>query len=83
MRLKVFFKKWCFNETLQGVQEKCYENFVRILRKADKVIVMDAFITKITLIFLHDLQIPYTLIKRKMTNHIIIERRLNMHKKRT
>jgi len=39
--IKSFLKKWCFNETLQGVQEICYENFVRILRKADKVIVMD------------------------------------------
>ena len=63
--VETFLKKWCFNETLDGVQMLCYNNFLHILKNADKVILLDAFITNITLKFLKNLDIDYTLIKRK------------------
>ena len=34
--VETFLKKWCFNETLDGVQKKCYDNFINILKKAEK-----------------------------------------------
>ena len=43
----------------------CYNNFLHILKNADKVILLDAFITNITLEFLKNLGIDFTLIKRK------------------
>lgn len=63
--METFLKKWCFNATLAGVQSVCYDNFIRVLKEADKIIILDAFITKITLDFLNDLDIKFTLVKRK------------------
>ena len=63
--IETFLKKWCFNDTLYGVQKKCYDNFIRVLQNADKVILLDAFITRITLDFLRDMNISHTLVKRK------------------
>ncbi len=62
--IETFLKKWCFNETLEGVQKLCYTNFISILKGADKIILLDAFITNITLKFLSNLNIDYTIIKR-------------------
>ena len=45
--IETFLKKWCFNETLDGVQQLCYTNFINILKGADKIILLDAFITNI------------------------------------
>jgi len=63
--VETFLKKWCFNETLDGVQKVCYENFILILKKAEKIILLDAFVTKITIDFLTNLGISFTLVKRK------------------
>ena len=63
--IETFLKKWCFNDTLDGVQKKCYDNFIRVLINADKIILLDAFITRISLDFLRDMGISYTLVKRK------------------
>jgi len=62
--VETFLKKWCFNETLDGVQKKCYDNFINILKKAEKIILLDAFITNITIDFLTNLNIDFTLITR-------------------
>ena len=48
---ETFLKKRCFNDTLDGVQKKCYDNFIRVLINADKIILLDAFITRISLDF--------------------------------
>jgi hypothetical protein len=61
--IETFVKKWCFNDTLDGVQKKCYDNFIRVLQNADKIILLDAFITRISLDFLRDMGISYTLVK--------------------
>jgi hypothetical protein len=63
--IESFLKKWCFNSTLEGIHGTCYNTFVNILQKADKIILLDAFITKITLDFLTDLNINFSLITRK------------------
>jgi hypothetical protein len=63
--IETFLKKWCFNDTLDGVQKKCYDNFIRVLQNADKIILLDAFITRISLDFLRDMNISFTLVKRK------------------
>jgi hypothetical protein len=63
--METFLKKWCFNSTLDGVQSTCYNNFIRVLKEADQVIILDAFITRITLDFLRDIDIKFTLVKRK------------------
>ena len=63
--IETFLKKWCFNETLDGVQKLCYTNFINILKGADKIILLDAFITNITLKFLQNIDIDFTIIKRK------------------
>ena len=62
--IETFLKKWAFNETLDGVQSICYTNFISILKSADKIILLDAFITNITIRFLQNLGINYTIIKR-------------------
>jgi hypothetical protein len=62
--IETFLKKWSFNETLDGVQSICYTNFISILKSADKIILLDAFITNITIQFLKNLGINYTIIKR-------------------
>ena len=55
--IETFLKKWLFNETLHGVQGICYTNFISILKSADKIILLDAFITNITIRFLQNLGI--------------------------
>ena len=59
--METFLKKWCFNSTLDGVQSTCYNNFIRVLKEADQVIILDAFITRITLDFLRDIDIKFCL----------------------
>jgi len=63
--VETFLKKWSFNETLDGVQSICYTNFINILKSADKIVLLDAFITNITIQFLKNLNIDFTIIKRK------------------
>ncbi len=63
--IETFLKKWCFNSTLTGVQTICYDNFLRTIKEADHIILLDAFITNITIKFFQDLNISYTIIKRK------------------
>ena len=63
--IESFLKKWCFNSTLEGIHGTCYNTFVNILKNADKIILLDAFITKITIDFLNDLNINFSLITRK------------------
>ena len=71
--IETFLKKWCFNDTLDGVQKKSYDNFIRVLINADKIILLDAFITRISLDFLRDMGISYTLVKRKTIKATITE----------
>lgn len=64
--IETYMKKWCFNDTLQSeVQQKCYINFIRVLQNSKHIILLDAFITNTTIQFLKDLNISFTLIKRK------------------
>lgn len=65
--IEVFLKKWCFNETFKksiDQHTKCYNKFISLLKNAEHIILLDAFITNLTLDFLKDLDIKFTLVKR-------------------
>ena len=36
--IETFLKKWCFNDTLDGVQKKCYDNLIRVLRMQTRLL---------------------------------------------
>ena len=72
--IETFLKNWVFNDTLKDVKNNCYENFIRLLKGADKIILLDAFITNITIDFLKDLNIQYKIVKKKYIVDIATER---------
>jgi hypothetical protein len=64
--IETFLKLWCYNDILKGdVQYECYTSFKEILLKAKKIILLDAFVTNITLQFFRDLGIDFTIVRRK------------------
>ena len=54
--IETLLNKWFNNKTLDGVKYNCWENFVRIIRDADKVILLDAFTSKITIDFIRSIE---------------------------
>ena len=64
--IESFLKNWVYNTTLEGqTQTACYAAFIDILTHAKKIILLDAFITKLTLDFFTSLGIDYTIVKRE------------------
>lgn len=50
--------KWFNNSTLKEYKNDCWIRFLEIINKADKVVLLDAFTSKITLNFIQQLQNP-------------------------
>jgi len=50
--IETLLNKWFNNKTLDRTKYKCWENFIRIIRNADKVILLDAFTSKLTTDFI-------------------------------
>lgn len=50
--IETLLNKWFNNKTLDTVKYNCWDNFIRILRSADKVIFLDAFTSKLTTDFI-------------------------------
>jgi hypothetical protein len=65
-KVDLVLKNWVLNHTLGDVKNKCYDNFIRILQEADKIIFLDAIITNITINILKDLKISYKIIKKNI-----------------
>jgi len=50
--IETLLNKWFNNKTLDRTKYKCWNNFIRIIRNADKVILLDAFTSKLTTDFI-------------------------------
>ena len=50
--IETLLNKWFNNKTLDRTKYKCWHNFIRIIRTADKVILLDAFTSKLTTDFI-------------------------------
>ena len=85
--VETFLRKWCFNETLEknDDKQKCWDAFLYVLHNADHIILLDAFITNVTLQFFESRKIdmeyyrriddkkynPRTVQKFSQKNHMI------------
>ena len=65
--VETLLNKWFNNETLKPEQLNiCWMKFIEIFREAEKIILLDAFTSKITINFLESLEISnYIIFKRK------------------
>ena len=67
--IETLLNKWFNNKTLDRTKYKCWHNFIRIIRNADKVILLDAFTSKITTDFIKRVEYekyPPLLIERNL-----------------
>lgn len=63
--IETFLKLWFNNSTLStDILNTCWTIFINLMKTAKKVILLDAFLSKITLDFLNDLKIDYVIIKK-------------------
>jgi len=54
--IETLLNKWFNNKTLDCVKYECWRNFVRIIRSADKVILLDAFTSRTTIDFIRSIE---------------------------
>jgi hypothetical protein len=54
--IETLLNKWFNNKTLDKVKYICWNNFIRIIRDADKVILLDAFTSKLTIDFIKSVE---------------------------
>lgn len=67
--IETLLNKWFNNKTLDRTKYKCWNNFIRIIRNADKVILLDAFTSKLTTDFIKKVEYekyPPLLIERNI-----------------
>lgn len=62
--IETFLKLWFNNKTLDGVLNTCWEIFINLLKSSKKIILLDAFISKLTLNFLDSSEIDYQIIQK-------------------
>lgn len=65
--IETFLKLFHNNATLKELNE-VFKKFIEILKAADKVLLLDAFISRITLYFLEEVGIKYEIIKKETIN---------------
>jgi phage pi2 protein 07 len=66
--IETFLKLWFNNSTLDRCLNECWYKFIQLIKKAKKIVLLDAFLTKMTTNFLDNLGIDYTIIKK--TNEV-------------
>jgi hypothetical protein len=64
--IETFLKLWFNNSTLSKCLDECWVTFIQLLKSAKKIILLDAFLSKITTDFLDSLSIDYIIIKKQM-----------------
>lgn len=62
--IETFLKLWFNNGTLARCLNDCWAKFIELLKSCKKLILLDAFISKMTTDFLDDLRIDYIIIKK-------------------
>lgn len=61
--IETFLKLWYDNQTIKNLNE-CWLNFIKLLKQSKKILLLDAFISKITTDFLNSLNIEYEIIRK-------------------
>ena len=63
---ETFLRKWCVNGTVEDNddKQKCWDAFLYVLHNADHIILLDAFITNVTLQFFDSMKIDMEYYRR-------------------